>query len=278
MIHTEKQANSMTSQNTDQTTIPAQYQDKCRKCGLPYNSSTEYRYSLPPHSMSAGMSIQALECHHREFFYRLCPKCAGDAKRAAHFNHLQELGFIRVDLGSLGPSDPELEAGNRLAWNLAKTWDRSQNLWFYGPVGTGKSFSARHILKEVAGSTFQDVGETNMRSLPAAYTRFDKGNGIIDRWKEAKVLLIDDIDKATWNESAIMALFDLLEDRHPDTRAAERQTIVTSNVALPVLYERLQKISESNSSYVRGIFDRLNPCQSIELKGASHRPKRETLT
>tara|TARA_R110001592_G_scaffold4251_2_gene23824 strand:- start:1282 stop:1971 length:690 start_codon:yes stop_codon:yes gene_type:complete len=223
----------------------------------------------------AGESAYARRDQVQLFYNNLCQKCARDTKLSQHYTDLQEHGFTRGNLGELGHSNPQFEAANPSAWDAARSWDRSKNLWVFGPVGTGKSYLARCLLKRVCDSSFEDVGETNMRSLPAAYARFDKGGGVIDRWKEAQVLLIDDLDKARWNENSIMALFDLLEDRHPDTRSGDRRTIVTSNVALPVLYESLQKVSPSNSSYVRGIFDRLNPCQTVELKGASHRMQRD---
>lgn len=205
-------------------------------------------------------------------FEELCSACTLAESRKVFLDGLQEAELTVSNLRKLQRSEPAVEALNPNSWSYARSWKRDENLYIHGPNGTGKSFMARHLLKKVAYG-FEDVAETNMRTLPAMFRRFDQGGGIVDTWKRVPVLLIDDLDKVMSDKNSLPALFDVLDVRHAGSGRSARRTIFTSNIPLTSLYSLWRRDSQDNTSFVDGIFDRINPCKSLLLDGKSHRPR-----
>jgi len=214
-----------------------------------------------------------------------CDDCAAHRHRAAdraerqsrlrnRFEDLLRRGHVGQELRrcAFRNSDPQVEALNPTAWAAVRRWRGKRNLYVYGPTGVGKSFLARCCLNwsfqqgltvaDVSGRRFAKVSDT-----------FAEGRGLFNAWKEATVLLLDDIDKAVWNADRVGALWELL-----DTRAsARRHTLVTGNVSPAELLELLHASNTGpgvrNESIVDATLERLRPCETLRLHGESLRER-----
>lgn len=210
----------------------------------------------------------------------LCPTCGAgyfqerrEERKRFFMDRYRDLvgrGLIRENFLAAGfqNSDKEVEILNPQAWRTAREWPRSQNLYIHGPVGTGKSFLALCALRKAfVDFNGHSVAEVSGRRFCKASDRFDEGGGMFHEWRRAKVLLIDDMDKADWNPARLSALWEILDDR----MVCGRRTVVTANVAPAAIRDMLRQQAGSNTSMADAALDRLKPCTTIELKGKSLR-------
>lgn len=167
-------------------------------------------------------------------------------------------------------SSESAEALNPAAWAQAREWNGNENVYIFGPVGTGKSFMALCMLQKKF-QCGQRVGEVSAHRFAKATDRFDEGGRMLDAWKRVPFLFIDDMDKAAWNGERLAALWELLDER----MVFRRRTIMTANVAARDLREMLRsqasRGSVSNYSLADATLDRMKPCATIELAGKSLR-------
>lgn len=198
-----------------------------------------------------------------------------EARRVRLRNRFERL----VRRGWVGPEVREtafrnsnvlVEALNPEAWDKARKWRGLRNLYVHGPTGVGKSYLARCCLNwafqqglsvaEVSGRRFAKVSDT-----------FAEGRGLFHAWKEAGVLLLDDVDKAAWTGDRIGALWELLDARN----ARRRRTLVTGNVSPSELVELMREHVAGrglcNDAMVEATLERLRPCDTHALVGESLR-------
>jgi len=208
-----------------------------------------------------------------------------DEEKLRRYNRLLEDGLIRENFraAKFNHSNPEIESLNPEGWAKAREWPVNENLYVHGSVGTGKSYLALCVLKK-AFLRDMSIAEVNARRFTKTVDRFDEGGGILDKWKNANFLLIDDIDKTDWNASRLNALWDLLDhrlatsvDQVPGFKGAKwftsgvKRTIITSNLTpkelLTLFRKHSQKDGLSNSSLADATLDRMKPCTNIHLTG-----------
>lgn len=218
---------------------------------------------------------------------RDCEKKRRDEHNRDRFIKLLNDGLARENFRHItfNRSNPEIEAMNPEGWTKAREWPVSSNLYIHGGVGAGKSYLALCVLKK-AFMHDMNVAEVNARRFTKTVDRFDEGGGILDKWKKADFLLIDDIDKTDWNASRLTALWDLLDHRlassadMSDTPIWAREqgrifgvkrTLITSNLTpkelLTLFRQHSQKDGLSNSSLADATLDRMKPCTNIHLTG-----------
>lgn len=169
---------------------------------------------------------------------------------------------------SFSRSEPDIENLNPTAWQEARNWNQSTNLYLQGPPGTGKTFLARCILRKFF-TRGKEVLELSARRLLKTADRFDEGKGDFARWCDTpQIVLLDDVDKMEPTAARLEALwefFDRLE-------AHEARIIVTANIPLSSLAECLTpRNAPHNSSFVTTTLDRLRPVRAYEMTGPSHR-------
>lgn len=198
----------------------------------------------------------------------LCDGC----RRAWAIQHnrssLVRRGYITSEL--LGCTFENSRPGfeDQVAYEKARTWhpDLGQCVYLSGDVGTGKTYLARCLVNRVL-----DTG-----GIAAAVNGFGF-QGLLDRgWESTgvawlygpSVVLIDDLDKASWQERHLLALWEVLDQR----RAGSRPTILTSNFDPDGLRKWWEQRLPNNISTIQAIFDRLRPRPLVlALCGASRR-------
>jgi len=202
-----------------------------------------------------------------------CPTCAARESAAeARRRECERLDQRITELVALGDysdatrrcwfkrSNPAVESRNPTAWQAIRAWDGGQNLFLFGPPGTGKTHAARCILNRWLARR-RTVAEISSRRVFKADRLFDD-RGALKRWQAVDVLLLDDIDKARWTEDALGALWELVDARCSN----DVRTICTANVAWPALGELLAAGSPHNSALAESIASRISPAK-LEFAG-----------
>jgi DNA replication protein DnaC len=212
-----------------------------------------------------------------------CDTCAAKNLRAhrreqlairlrERFSVLRNRDLVTTEFreASFRNSTPDIEAMNPESWGLGRAWRGVQNLYIYGPTGVGKSYLARCCLKRIFQAN-RNVAETSARAFCKTTDTFTEGRGRFMEWKTVPALLLDDIDKTTWNADRVGALWELLDARS----SGRRVTIITGNVSPKDLRDMLQEACVSgksaNSTCADAALERLRPCLTLHLTGASQR-------
>ena len=165
-------------------------------------------------------------------------------------------------------SDPAVEELNPKMWEFLKAWDVTKgSIWLWGAPGCGKSHSSLMVGLRAMWNN-KCVIRLNARRFVRILQRFKEGEDTFDQWKEADVLIFDDIDKMNVSEHNVTALWDLF-----DAVSMRRGAfIITSNLDASALRTTwMDKLD--NPTQVSATLDRLKPCTVIEVKGDSMRGK-----
>jgi len=166
---------------------------------------------------------------------------------------------------------PEIEKLNYTAWTKFYKPDRLQkNVWFYGDPGTGKTFFARAILNGQIEriTTVAEISALRVNEIGRGWNPTKD----LEKYVHVKVLLLEDIDKATWSKEGLSALWSLI-----DVRATSgSRVIVTSNLHPREVSKQMRLVSKDNLTLVNSMFERLLPMDPIEMIGKSLR--REEVT
>jgi DNA replication protein DnaC len=150
----------------------------------------------------------------------------------------------------------------------AREWNGKSNVYIHGKIGCGKTHLARRLLCHARRSIkgVFSIGEISAYDFTRAI--FDKKSAMLDVTKSVHVLLIDDMDKAPWNEFTLCELKGVL-DKRSDKKLP---TILTSNWnASGIINDFLLPRCPENHSLVHSIFDRLKPVVKIHVSGESLR-------
>lgn len=125
--------------------------------------------------------------------------------------------------------------------NLVKTFDSDyHNLFFYGTVGTGKSFLSGCVAKELIdrGHSVIYFGATGLFDLLSSASfhtksREDRQNAYSDLY-QCGLLIIDDLGTELTNQFTASQLFSLLNERH----LGKKSTLISTNLSLAELRDR----------------------------------------
>ena len=113
------------------------------------------------------------------------------------------------------------------------------NLFFYGTVGTGKSFLSGCIAKELleTGNSVIYFSASGMFELLAMYS-FDAVKeslyGLYDDLYDCDLLIIDDLGTEITNNFVTSQLFSCLNQRH----LRQKATLISTNISLEELRDR----------------------------------------
>jgi len=158
----------------------------------------------------------------------------------------------------------------QICQNFVKNFDKDyRNLFFYGTVGTGKSFLSCCVAKELIdqGHLVLYFSASQLFDILSKST-FEKdsmeaSSGISDDVSNCSLLIIDDLGTELTNSFVASQLFSCLNIRHLRKKA----TIITTNLSLEELRDR----------YSDRIFSRIT-CNSVicKLTGTDIRMQKKT--
>ncbi len=211
----------------------------------------------------------------------LCDRCQAnqgaaeaEALREAAHGKLQEAWHKSIVASGVPPLKPEFEWPDGLPTARARQWINREvkTLVLTGGVGTGKTQLAiaafRQRLKptvQASGAVYAPQGAWRSASglslsLGASFGS-DEKNDAIELASRARVLVLDDLDKARGTEFVGEALFALIDAAIVN----EQSLLVTSNATVNQLKERWP------GSIGHAIADRLAEGAVLNFTGASRR-------
>ena len=139
--------------------------------------------------------------------------------------------------------------------------EKSQGLLFYGPVGTGKTYTAACIANELMDRMTPVVMTSFVTLLQKIQNNHGEEERVMAMVKEIDLLILDDLGAERNTEYALEKVYNIIDAR---VRAA-KPMILTTN--LDVAYMK----SASNMQYQR-IYDRvLERCMPVQIAGRSLR-------
>lgn len=156
---------------------------------------------------------------------------------------------------------------NAGVWEEARAWGKApdSNLWIHGPKGVGKTHMARCILMRLLMRKW-GVVESSARKVAKTALLFSEGpNWQI--WQDCRFWLLDDIDKAEWNNQRLEGLWELINAR----ASAGHKTIITCNMGPGAFADLLGAQETNNNTIVSSMLDRLKPLSPLKLTGKSLR-------
>jgi DNA replication protein DnaC len=150
-----------------------------------------------------------------------------------------------------------------VAWEAVRGWDRSKNLFIWGPRGVGKSSAAKYALGRAVldGWEVAHMPCTKIEREMWQAARTD----VLEKCNRADLLMIDDLTNAPWTPRGIGVLRDLLDVQHENGA----RVIVTSNHSPQDAQRMLCKAADAG--YVESMLDRLHPVTVCEMRGNSYR-------
>ena len=155
------------------------------------------------------------------------------------------------------------------AWNYCKEfqkmYENNQGLLFYGPVGTGKSYTAACIANYLLDHSTSVVMTSFVRILQEM-KGFDseREEAFAIRLNSVRLLIIEDLGAERSTDYALEKVYGIIDNRY----RAKKPLILTTNLTLS------QMQAASDIRYER-IYDRVfEMCYPLEFKGLSWR-KRE---
>jgi DNA replication protein DnaC len=135
------------------------------------------------------------------------------------------------------------QAAEKISHKFVKCFAQDyQNLFFYGTVGTGKSFLSICIAKEILDSGHSVIYYSatdlfrQLSDLSFDYNNKTALEALCDGLYNCELLIIDDLGTELENRFMISQFFTILNER--DLR--HRSTIISTNLALPDLQNRYQ--------------------------------------
>lgn len=161
----------------------------------------------------------------------------------------------------------QVNANNRKAYNLARNYcqqfDRmfadNQGVIFYGPVGTGKSYTAACIGNELLDHN-QSVIMTSFVKILQNIENQDEA-GYIAMLNSAKLLILDDLGTERNTDYALEKVYNIIDSRS----RTSKPMVLTTNLSLNDMLD-VQDIR-----YKR-IYDRIfETCFPVEVPGDSFR-------
>ena len=146
--------------------------------------------------------------------------------------------------------------------------DRKENILITGSTGVGKSFIASALGNQACMKGYK-VLYFNLGKL-FAWMKMSKADGSyhkqLRKIERQDLLILDDLGLQTFDQTARMALLEIIEDRH-----GRKSTLITSQLPVNTWHELIGEPTIADA-----ILDRLtHTAHRIELKGESMRKKQK---
>ena len=181
-------------------------------------------------------------------------------------------------------SDYKIDFNNRKAVKIAKEIleGKESGAYFYGAFGTGKTFLtaiiANEFVKKGVGVLFYKVPFMVKDLQDAMFDKSDKfrESRLLKKICEVPVLILDDLGMSgKVSTYAAGRLSMIIDARYENSKLA---TVITSNLSLDALQEKLDSPSDSTDAFTLDgsrIADRLKEmCAIVEFGGESRRRRK----
>ncbi len=146
--------------------------------------------------------------------------------------------------------------------NFAYHYERGDGLYIEGTNGTGKTHLAVAIALQLIGEGIPVICKTSGKLLQDIKKSFDFGKvqeyEILDAYKQADLLIIDDLGKEQCTDWGVSTLYSILNERYEDMKP----TIVTTNYNTEGLARALTPKGMDNSKVV-AIISRLRETSTV---------------
>lgn len=155
------------------------------------------------------------------------------------------------------------ERAYRTASKYAEEFDRmfreNQGLLFYGPVGTGKSFTAACIANELLDKNVSVIMTSFVKILQNI--QGEDESGYISMLNNAKLLILDDLGTERNTDYALEKVYNIVDSRS----RSSKPMILTTNLDL-------QDMMQAEDIRYKRIYDRiLETCYPVRVSGDSFR-------
>lgn len=160
--------------------------------------------------------------------------------------------------------------GRRHSYQIAKEYAdnfayhraRGDGLYIEGTNGTGKTHLAAAIALQLIGEGIPVICKTSSDLLMDIKKAFDRPevreSEVLDVYKKAELLIIDDLGKEQCSDWSMSTLYSILNDRYEDMRP----TIVTTNYNADSLIEALTPKGFDNTK-IMAIISRLRETSTV---------------
>lgn len=160
---------------------------------------------------------------------------------------------------------PENEKPYRVARNYADKFDemykQNQGLLFYGPVGTGKSYTAACIANALLSRRISVVMTSFVKILQEIQGNGTDEGKYISRLDNARLLIIDDLGAERNTDYALEKVYNVVDSRV----RSNKPMILTTNLTLDYMKD------PQDIRYTR-IYDRIfETCYPLQMTGRSFR-------
>ena len=185
-------------------------------------------------------------------------------------NALRQLSLMDQRLVGVSFDSYQVTEDNQKAFKIAKNfvchfkemYENHQGLLLWGDVGSGKSYTAAAIANELIERQVPVIMTSFIRIINEMDGR-DKDNRFIDRLKNAKVLIIDDLGAERCSDYTLEKVYDIIDSWY----RSNNPLIITTNLELGYM-KKCDDIRYSR------IYDRIfEMCYPVKVSGFSWRKK-----
>lgn len=156
---------------------------------------------------------------------------------------------------------------NRKAFRIARTYtdrfpemlEENQGIIFYGPVGTGKSFTSACIANALLDNKVSVIMTSFVKILQNIQTQDEAA--YISMLNSAKLLILDDLGTERNTDYALEKVYNIIDSRS----RASKPMVLTTNLTL-------SEMLEAEDIRYKRIYDRIfETCVPVEVPGESFR-------
>lgn len=158
---------------------------------------------------------------------------------------------------------------NRKAFRIARKYtdqfpemlEKNQGIIFYGPVGTGKSFTSACIANDLLDKKVSVIMTSFVKILQNIQTQDEAA--YISMLNSAKLLILDDLGTERNTDYALEKVYNIIDSRS----RASKPMVLTTNLTL-------SEMLEAEDIRYKRIYDRIfETCFPVEMPGESFRRK-----
>jgi len=182
---------------------------------------------------------------------------------------LRSVSLIEARLADVSLSTFQRTQGNDKTYTVAKRYienfnemyEKKQGLLFWGPVGTGKSYTAAVIANELLNKGIPVVMTSFVKLLPKIQNFEENETELIKRLNDAKLLIIDDLGTERSTDYALEKVYNIIDSRY----LTGKPLILTTNLTM-------SEMQTTTDTRYRRIYDRIfEMCYPVMVSGQSWR-------